>query len=197
MSVLLRKFLFPVCVLFLLLIGCDDQHDKAKKQSVAALEAFFNEMEHGELIINSDNLEAIMEALDEQLGAYLSGNFTRKIENDIYQSLKMDRNFADDPQTITFFLTNSGDGYQFAKGDVSKHSSWLTLDDEIVGSEIRIKLNLDIPEWPHSWEESATVTMMKIDKEWKIDDVRYSSGVLESSMTKPTNITLEKVDKME
>ena len=182
MTILLRKLLFPICLIMFILMGCDDAHEKAKKESIATLEAFFNEMDHDELIIDSTDLEEVMEAIDEQLGEYLTGDFSRKIENDIRQYTRFQEDFAKHPKTFTFFLTNAGGGFQFAKGEVSSHRLWLTLDDEIVGTEIRVKLNTDIPEWPHSWAESATVTMMKLDGKWKIDEVSYSSGILESSI---------------
>ncbi|MGY0691870.1 hypothetical protein ACW2QC_03645 [Virgibacillus sp. FSP13] len=180
----MRKLLFSMCLTLIILGGCGDPHERAKKESVATLEAFFNEMDHDELIIDSNNLEEVMGALNKQLGEYFTGNFTRKIENDIHQTFRFNRDFADHPKTFTFFLTNAGDGFRFAKGEVSEHSLWLTLDDEIVGTEIFIRLNPDIPEWPNTFGESATVTMLKLDGKWKIDKVRYSSGILESSITR-------------
>lgn len=174
----MRIFLFLTTSLFLLLTGCADQHERAEKESVETLEAFFSEMDHNELIIDSDDLNEVMRALDNRLGEYLSGNFLREIENEIRQSFKKDRDYTTDPETFTFFLTNSGDGFRFAKGENISHSHWLSLEDEVVGSVVYADLKTDLPEWPYTWQESATITMMKLDGTWKIDEVSYANGAL-------------------
>src|SRR5690625_7242991 len=99
MTILLRKLLFPICLIILILMACDDPHEKAEKESIATLEAFFNEMDHGELIIDSTDLEEVMEAIDKQLGEYLTGDFSRKIENDIRQYTRFHEDFAKYPRS--------------------------------------------------------------------------------------------------
>ncbi|MFD1386298.1 hypothetical protein ACFQ4Z_05735 [Oceanobacillus oncorhynchi subsp. oncorhynchi] len=164
-----------LCI-FIILSGCVDPHDKAEVGSLDVLEDFIHELNHGDLIIDSEDPEEVIAAVDEQLGEYFSGNFSRKVAYQIRNSMEGNPNYEETPENITFFLTNTGDGFLYSQIEASRRdgvSSWLTQDDKIVGTEIRITLPSDIPEQDSKYELYDNITMMKIDNKWYIDDIEY------------------------
>lgn len=83
-----------LCI-FIILSGCVDPHDKAEVGSLDVLEDFIHELNHGDLIIDSDDPEEVIETVDDQLGEYFSGDFSRKVDYQIRNSMEGNPNYEE------------------------------------------------------------------------------------------------------
>lgn len=167
----MRKYILFICLALILLSGCGDENENAEARSMATMKDFVNEYDHGDLISDADNASQVMEDIDEKLGDYLTDKYAIELENKIRSSMRDDRDFEKDPETFSFFLTNSGDGFQFSKFNVGSLSSWKSQDDDVVGAVIYIYENDDNPGWDETYSKFSRVTLMKESWwDWKVDE---------------------------
>lgn len=172
----MRNFILGAIVVLLIfgISQCDDQYERAEKKSMKVLEKFSNAYEHGDLISRGTHPEKVIRDIDEKLGKYMTEEFFDKISRKLEGEMKGKRDFSVKPMTLSFFLTNTGDGFRFSAFEVDKHKIWLTKNDKVVGSEIYVHPHPDNPRNLDDSNENLpfkTITMMKSGWTYKVDAV--------------------------
>src|SRR5699024_1237490 len=128
----MRKILISIIILVsLLFLGCifgiiSDKYDRAVKQTTKQLNNFFATLDDEEVIVDSDDIDVIMEAIDDRLGMYLTDAFQQSLRKEINDSLEKEDDYQQDPKVFSFFIYNEGDGFRFAKGEFDRYAAWST-----------------------------------------------------------------------
>lgn len=167
----MRKYILFICLSLVFLSGCGDAHENAEARSIATLKDFEGEYDHGDLLSDADNAEDVMADINKKLGDYFTDEYAIGLKNKIRSSMRNDRDFERDPETFSFFLINSGDGFRFSQFKVSSMANWLSQDNDVVGTVIYAYEDVDNPGWDEEYSKHGKVTLMKESWwDWKVDE---------------------------
>ncbi|HLR15830.1 MAG TPA: hypothetical protein VK144_08380 [Bacillota bacterium] len=152
-------------------IFADSKHDREAAKSFKQLEKLLASHEDGEVITTAKNPEQVAHAVEKRFGKYFTEDYSKKVERKIWAAMRDDPDFEENPERITFFLVNKGDGFQFSQPEMIEHSSWLTKENSIKGTKILIYFSDDDPMWEEADTGISHIIMLKDGWKYKVNDI--------------------------
>lgn len=147
----------------------DKRYEKAEEKSLKTVNALIDSYEHNAIISDSNDPDEVVKEFRKNLGKYLTNEYEEELETYIRHAMNTDKNYNQAPKTIGFFLVYDGESLRFSKPENPRRTYWITVENEIIGTDISMLIHPDNPGWEQEYGEFAVVFVKKTWWNFKID----------------------------